>query len=399
MVVGSNAANFIAYIYHLIFGRILGPSLYGELAATISLIGTFSVVFTFLSLVIVKFVSSGTKKDVGALFGWLSRRAVVLGVGLLLLGSVLTPFLSDFLRVGDKIIILVGPALFLTLLSFVYKSFLQGLLRFWQLVIVSNLEFVGRLAIGLPLVFLGFSVFGAVLGILMATLLGVIVGKYFLRDIRSSASTYDFKKGRAMAKYTIPVFLATLATGSFYSSDIILVKHFFSSHEAGLYASLSTLGKIIFYGTAPIGSVMFPIISQRHAKRQNYKTILRLSFLLTLVVASFVSIFYWLFPQVAIGLLYGDKYLAASPYLFWFGLFMALFSLASLMVSYFLSIHKTKTVVLALIAALGQVLGIIFFHSSIFSVVLVSIVSVSFLLVSLLIYLEYETRWRRIEKS
>ena len=58
MVFGSNFANFFAYLYHVVIGRLLGPSLYGELAATLSLIGMISASFSFFSLVIVKFVSS-----------------------------------------------------------------------------------------------------------------------------------------------------------------------------------------------------------------------------------------------------------------------------------------------------------------------------------------------------
>ena len=58
MVVGSNLTNFIAYIYHLILGRMLGPAQYGVLVATISLIGMFSITFGFLGLVIIKFVSA-----------------------------------------------------------------------------------------------------------------------------------------------------------------------------------------------------------------------------------------------------------------------------------------------------------------------------------------------------
>ena len=61
MVVGSNLSSFLAYIYHLIIGRLLGPASYGELAAILSLIGLFAASFAFLGLVVIKFVSAAKK--------------------------------------------------------------------------------------------------------------------------------------------------------------------------------------------------------------------------------------------------------------------------------------------------------------------------------------------------
>ena len=39
--------------------------------------------------------------------------------------------------------------------------------------------------------------------------------------------------------------IQALAFTSFFTTDLILVKHFFPPFEAGIYAALSTLGKII----------------------------------------------------------------------------------------------------------------------------------------------------------
>ena len=61
MILGSNLANFIAYLYHLIIGRMLGPVAYGELSSVISALALIFISLNFLSLIIVKFVSSAQK--------------------------------------------------------------------------------------------------------------------------------------------------------------------------------------------------------------------------------------------------------------------------------------------------------------------------------------------------
>ncbi|MFH1863418.1 MAG: oligosaccharide flippase family protein, partial [bacterium] len=144
MVVGSNLTNFIAYIYHLILGRMLGPAQYGVLVATISLIGMFSITFGFLGLVIIKFVSASGAEQLDKILSWFNRKSLLLGAFLLLLSFIATPFLSGFLKISPTIIVLVAPIVFVSLLTYVYKSFLQGLLKFKETVIASNVEFLLR---------------------------------------------------------------------------------------------------------------------------------------------------------------------------------------------------------------------------------------------------------------
>lgn len=391
MIVGSNLANFLAYIYHLIIGRLLGPAPYGELAAVLSLIGLFTASFTFLGLVIAKFVSAAKEGEVQPLFSWFTKKALVIGIIIALLAFLSAPFLSRFLRIKYSILVLLAPIFLLTVLSFLYNSFLQGLLRFKQMVIATNFGALSRLVLGVIFVYLGFSVFGVVLGFLLSVVGGFFLLRFFLKEFRLSNNEKVFKEGKKVLGYSVPIFFASVSTFSLFSTDVILVKHFFEAHDAGIYAALSTLGKVIFYGAAPVGSVMFPMISQRHSRGQGYRKIFMLSLALTSVIAAGVLFIYRLLPELSIKILYGDKFLPAAPNLIWFGLFMTIFTLSSLILNFFLSREKTKVVFLVVTAAIIQAVGIWFFHNSIFMVIRVSIISVSLLFGSLLIYFGYET--------
>ncbi|OGM32759.1 hypothetical protein A3D00_02105 [Candidatus Woesebacteria bacterium RIFCSPHIGHO2_02_FULL_38_9] len=390
MILGSNFTNFLAYIYHLVVGRILGPSAYGELTSVITLLAMFSVTFSFLGMVIVKFVSSGEKEQLGSILSWFKRISLIFGSLICVILIFLSLPLANFLHIGGNITILIGPILFIFFLGFVYKSFLQGVLRFGRVVMVGNFEFVIRFGIGLLLIFLGFSVFGAVVGILGGSILSLLLSIYFLRDLKITKNNYKFGAGLKVVKYSIPVLLASLASNSFFSSDVLLVKHYFNPHEAGIYASLSTLGKIIFYGAAPVSAVMFPMISRRQAEGKGFKKIFYLSLLLTILISLGVLFVYLIFPEIAVSVLFGSKYLEAAQYIFWYGLFMAVYALASLIISFHLSLGNTKIVFVFLFFALFQVLGILIYHGSTFAVIKVSIVSVTLLLVSLLLFFRNE---------
>lgn len=387
MIVGSNATNFINYIYHLLMGRLLGPSSYGELASLLSLVGLIGMVPAALSLVAVKYVSSAKNgQEINNLVAWINKKTLLAGIIILVVISLASPFLASFMKINSTglIFIIAGTFLF-SLPSLYYKSILQGLLRFKETVIGVLIENSTKLILGVLLVYIGFSVGGALTAFLMATFLGWLFSRYFLKDYLTSDSIGEIKV-RSMVAYSVPVLVQSVAITSLYSTDLILVKHFFSPETAGLYAALSTLGKIIFFAVGPIGAVMFPMVSKRKAEGVDYKKVFNYSFITTAVVSFIILAVYWWVPRLAITILYGSLYLEIANLLVWFGVFITLFTLSSLLINFHLSLERTKVVFLPFLAAVFQFIGIWFYHSTLTDVILVSIVVNALLLFSLLIF-------------
>ena len=390
MVVGSNFANGLAFVYHLIIGRLLGPAHYGELAAVISLATMFSAIFTFLSTVVIKFTSSAkSEKGENYIFSWFIQKSFWIALTLFALTLIFSPVFSKFLNVDLKIIFIVPFFLFFSLMSLVLRAFLQGLLKFYETIMSLNIELFLRIILGVVFVYLGFSVFGAVLGIVISGIIGLFITHYFLRTYKIFFKGKKINITKEIFAYSFPALLFSLTTTSFLTTDILLAKHFINAHDAGIYASLSTLGKIILYATVPIAAVMFPMVSKRFSKGQKYLSIFLLSLLLTTVASVFILIFYQFFPDVAIKTLYGNGFLEGNKHLIWFGLFAALYSLASLISSFYMSIGRVKIVILPIIFSIFQIVGITVIHDSILSIIKVSVVSATLLFISLLIYLVY----------
>ncbi len=399
MIVGSNFSNFIAYIYHLIFGRIMQPSEYGSLAASISLLGIFTVCFTFFGSVIVKFVSEVRKSETSKVIMWFVKKltlpAILVG-GFLILFS---RYISSFFNIDNFVVVLIGIILSLSVYSLVLRSALQGLLKFRETVLLVNTEMIGRLIFGLIFFSLGLSIVGTFLGILLSVFLSLALSIYFLKPYNLFKFKGNFTNGKRVIKFAIPVFFASLCTNSFFTTDMLLVKHFFDPHDAGIYASISTLGKIIFFGAGPVSSVMFPMISKRHSQGLEYKKIFLMSLFLTTFISLTILSFYFFYPQLSIKLLYGQRYLEASSNLFPFGVFMTIFTVNSLLMNFFLSKSDTFVVSFAVIFSLFQVVGIWFYHATINSVIKVSIISALLFLLSLLIYLKYDLKRKESNKK
>lgn len=391
MVFGSNAVSFLNYLYHVVMGRMLGVSLYGDLESLISLVGLLGVIPLSISLVITKYVSSvKDENEATQLIAWFKNKIFLLSLFLSIIILILSPFISSFLKVANIYYMLLLVAIFLfSFQSAINRSILQGLLKFKEMVISVLAENSTKLIVGILLITAGFKVSGAMFGFAIAGLFGWYLTNLYLKY--NSVKNVNLSPSRVISilRFTIPVAIQSLAITSLYSSDVILVKHFFPSETAGLYAALSTLGKIIFFATGPIGAVMFPLVVKRNALGQAYKKIFISSFFGTLFVAIVITSLYGFYPSLAIELLFGTRYLAASSLLVWFGLFISFFTLSTLLINYGLSLGKSRIVILPLGAAITQIILIWLFHQSLYFVILESTLVCSLLLLLLLIYLSF----------
>jgi O-antigen/teichoic acid export membrane protein len=394
MVFGSNIANFFAYIYHLIIGRYLGPEEYGELAATITFIGMVVSIFSFLGVVIVKFTSASNENERQNIIGWFSKISLYLALGVTFALVLLTPVLSDFFHIHPNVLVLVAPIVGLSLISYVLKSFLQGMLSFVQAVVATNIEMIGRFLLALVLIVAGFGVWGAIIGLLLAIVIEVLYVLFALRKYKLFSLSASFQSKRKVIEYALPIFISALATNSLLSTDVLLSKHYFDSFDAGLYASLSNLGKIIFFGTAPISSVMFPLLSKGHAEKTNTNKVFYMTLGISSIIALGITLIYKTIPNTMIHTLYGEKFTAGAQELYLFGIYISLFTIGSIFLNYFLSKNMTKVVIFAVIAALFQVFSVRMYHSSIAQVVQMSIISAVILNIGLIGTFIYDKKIR-----
>lgn len=393
MIVGSTAVSFLNYLFHLALGRMLGPANYGEFAAVISLIVLLGIIPGSLNMVVIKHISiAKDETEVASLIHWFKTKILLASLVFSLIILLSSPAISSFLKI-DKgyYLIFVAISFFFSIQSLLNRSILQGLLKFKEMVVSLLLENGVKLLLSIILIYLGFQVGGAITAFVISIIIGWYITNIYLKNHnkQDSKQKIDIKK---ILLFSFPVLIQTISITSIYSSDVILVKHFFLSHDAGIYAALSTLGKIIFFGAGPIGAVMFPLVSKRHAAGQQYKKIFLYSFLATLLFSICIITTYFLFPAFAIRLLYGSAYLEASSLLVWFGLFVSLFTLSSLLVNYCLSLGQTRVVLLPLFAAILQIILILLFHRALYEVIMVSTIISALLLVSLLIYSSYGKR-------
>jgi O-antigen/teichoic acid export membrane protein len=390
MIGGNMFANVINYLYQLIMSKNLGIEGFGELSSVFAIFYIVVIIPISASPSIVKFVSSAKSHNEAAfIYKSINRLIFRLGLGLAVVIFLISPLISSFLKVKVSEVLIIAPVVFLSLVTIVNQSLLQGVLKFWGNVGPNVISAFFKLIFGIIFVAMGWRVFGAVFGVLMGAALAYLYSLYltkrFLINLKPKGH-FDFGK---FLKYSFPVLIFSFSFASYFTTDLILVKHFFPDFNAGIYATLSILGKIIYFAAAPIAGVMFPLVAGRHSRGERYFQLLLVSLLITIFVSLGIVAIYALFPNFIISMFAKGSNLIPAADLIWMGLFICFYTVSFFMMNFFLSIDQVKIVILPLIFAILQIILLWIFHSSLLQVIQISLALMIILFVFLFLYLVY----------
>lgn len=389
---GTTLSSFLAFILNVYFARKLTYQDYGVFAALLSLVTLLTIPSQSLSAIIVRYATVFfTKKEemrAGALYVKSFKHLLVFSLILNILAVLCFPFISSFLKITDiRLIIIVAISVAVFYFATLNVAFLQSLLKFRLLGFIYSLAGVGKLISGIILVVMGFKVYGAILATLIFSLIDFIFSIFPLKSIIEKAGKEVNIGIKDLTIYAVPTSIAIFSLASFISTDVLLVKHFFSSTEAGFYGGLSLVGKVIFYFTGPIAIAMFPLIVKRHAGQENFKNLFFISLIIVTIPSVIITLIYFVYPDFTIKIFLGGReYLSIAPYLGLFGIFLTIYSINNVFVNFFLSIKKTDVSLFPLITAIMQIILIYVFHDNFYQIILISILTSLLLLFLLVLY-------------
>jgi len=398
--VGTLIANIFNYLFNLLMGHKLSVPDYG-LLTTLSSIFILAAIFALafgnvIARYSARYFANGNTTGARAVLVLGSRFVFIFGLGLTVVLSLLIPFLTKFLHVDNPLyVFIIIIAVFFALLLALPTGYIQGRLKFYLLSASAISQPVIKVIAALALLSLGFSLYGPLLALILASAIPFIFFSYYLwRDHRRTSDLHDFDHALFKKEFihdTSTFFLSAIGFTLLQNADIILVRHFLGPFESGQYAALSLMGKAIFYFTTPVNAVFFPLISMKKERKERLLPTLTLALGVVAIAAGAIALFYALFPKVVLAVFFpGSGYAVLQQYLGFFALYIVVLCLASLLNSFFLSIGKTGVFKIALAAALLQIGAIFLFHESLFQIITV-LFSISLLLLTLLIgyYVKY----------
>lgn len=384
LFIGFLSGNFFNFLFNVYMSRNLSVTDYGTLASLVSMILLFALAAESLTPTVISFAGSYfANKKIGkvvALFWKLNAFFVVFSAVVLGFFVVFAESIGHFFKINNTFLLfIVGVIVFFTSVMTLNRGILMGRLSFKYISFLNIFPSVFKLLSGVLLVVWGLGVAGGLFAFLVAYASYYLLSFFPLRFIFQIKTKETVVSLRKIFAYAAPSAMAMLGLTLFITTDMLLVKHFYSSKEAGIYAGMSLLGKIIYFFSAPISTVLFPLVVQRHARNEKHNHLFFIAIGLVAISSLSITIFYYIFPAFSILLLLKQKdYLSITPILWVFGVFMVSYSLLWVTTNYYLSMKKTNIFIHILIGAVFQAIALWFYHDTFLTVILVSIIATSF---------------------
>ena len=385
--------NIFNYVFQISMARMLGPADYSILAALMSTIYVFAIPNEAIQTVISKYTSKFTAFNKKGKIKYLLFRSM--NQGLLFsffIFLILIPaswFLSNFLRIPFLLMLLTSLFIFYVFTFPITRGIMQGQKKFMSLGLNLTLESLIKAVFAIFFVALGLKVYGAIFAVVVGWIISFILSFFVIKDVIKEKKEEE-KFGR-IYHTNIPVIIAITSIVLMYSLDIILARRFFLPQNAGEFAFVSLIGKVIFFVSAAIGKALFPISSEDFVRGKQTSDLFKKSLLLVSLIAFLALIVYLFFPQEIIYLisLGSDQYLAASNILFITGLSYSFLSITNIIVLYKLSIDKINRRAYYLLAfPIFQVILLSLFHSSLSEFAISLLISNSLMLLYSLYLIE-----------
>ena len=382
---GAMAANVLNYVFHLVLGRMVGVSTYGEIESVIALTNIISVPAMTLTLIATKH-SAGNKADNDpkssrALFGYLNKKIFQFGTPLFLGVLIFSPWVRDFLNLTSLApIVLLWIIMFVSFLGAVASGILFGWQKFKQAGLIGVWGAGVKLVAGIVLVAIGFGTSGAIGSFVLAGIVSYVVALIMLRfifhgDNQAYVRTQPFDFS-ALRPFVLPAFFGTLAITMLGNVDMVFAKHHLGEIAAGEYGALTGVSKIIFFATGVIAIVLFPMSAERNHKKEDSFRTFSYAALLMLFLSACAIIAYAFFPSLILSLLFGQKYVGVANHLAWFAVLAVLYSFANLFLQYLLSSRAALAAALVfLVCAIGEAAILFFLGGSLYAILTVAIIT------------------------
>lgn len=358
-----------SYLYLMIMGRILGPVTFGILGALFSIFYITSLfgqtLMETIAINVAKVKALAGDPAAVAYFKIIARQIGLVCLLPMIVFTIASQPIAVFFHVDSRVpVIILALSLFAVLSLNIILGFLQGFQEFTKFGITGYLIAQGlKLVLGVAFVMAGWGLAGA-LGTLfasafIASLVGLVFIKSYLASSQNKTETINMGIGRILG----PALVLAIFTAVPASADVILVSHYFSGEEAGLYNAVATIGKVVFFLPMAVTFMLLPKAAEGHAIGRDTRPLLLQSLLITFVLSGTVSLVCWVFPDI-IGFFFGNAYIEAGTLLGFYTTTMVVFSLNIVLIRYNLAIHNLLFLYQAALITLIEIAVIVFVHQS-----------------------------------
>ncbi|HXB20836.1 MAG TPA: oligosaccharide flippase family protein [Candidatus Solibacter sp.] len=397
MLLCAILVSCVNFGYTVAMARMLGPSLFGHVSAAMTILMLASAITLAFQLVCAKFVARNERAGARAgvyrsLLGKAWITSLLVGAALFLTQGPASgylhlpdPWILGVLALGITAYVPLG----------VRRGAMQGVCSFGWLSGNALIESIAKFGTAIVLVAAGYGVLGAVgaisASVIIAYLIPPLPDEFKARSERTQPTS--FREGtQAIVFFVGQVIINNI--------DILLVKHFFAPEQAGLYAAVALVGRVLYFASWSVVSAMFPISAAAKPREEDPNVIL-VPLLFVLGIAVVFVLVLSFFPSLVVETIFGGGFSQAEPLLALYAVATALYALSVVLMAYEMSRRIANTGWLQLAFSGVLVIAIGVFHGTLRDVIMVQIVlmAVMLLLVSFPFFRRYKVLLAREEAA
>jgi O-antigen/teichoic acid export membrane protein len=375
MLVSSAFVGGMNLIYNFVVAHRLGADQFGHASVVYTLLMLLSSITLTFQLVCSKFVarsqSAAEKISIyHLLHGWAWLAGVLVGTLLALSSGVIAGYLN--LPNKTLILLLAAAAMFYVPLG-VRRGFMQGTYDFRPLALNFSLEVIIKLAGAIALIST-YRVDGVVAAMTASVFVAYFIAiprKHHITDIPEAKLVSGAGEGLQAATFFIGQVIIN-------NLDIILVKHFFDPTQAGVYAAVALVGRVVYMLSWSVVNSMFPFSAGARSEKGS-RAVLSTALLLVAGIATLFTLSAWLTPPAVWHTLLGSGFPVGkahfySSLLVLYALTTAIYAMAVVLMTYEISLKIGNLSWVQLGFSGAIIAGIYMFHSTLHQVVVVQLV-------------------------
>ncbi len=301
------------YGFRMILARSITQAAYGMFYAVLGFIGIINV-FTNpgISMGLVRFVSSAKTREKKYDY---FRASVAIQLGLsaamFLIVAAFLPWVASLIHVS-QLALLIGLS---SLLIVPFYSSFTALLQAEERVVESKFTELERM-IFVTVFFLLLSsmpdqerAISSYIFAALATTLSFLIyplGSALIPDLPSWSSI------KQLLLFSLPIAVSSVASVIFSNMDIVMISHFKGPVEVSLYETANPIASVISYLLVPASMILYPEIARRGKSRSSERiatAALKFVILISVPAVLLMSIY----PDIFLRLMFGEKYVPASP--------------------------------------------------------------------------------------
>ena len=329
LISGTALATVIMAIASILIARFLGPELYGQY--TLALVVP-QLLFLFTDLGInqglIKFTASLRSRGETYRLAKIVKYGLLLraltGIAIFIIDYAFAEFFASFFLQRPDLSFYIRIASTSVLFQVIFTTATSGFVGLDKAeynALTTNIQAITKTIVSITLVLLGFSVAGAIIGVVASYVVGAFAGIAILllliREKQGVKNTHNISDDlRTLVRYGAPLYVSLLLIGFVPVYQNVMLALFTTDADVGNYKAASNFFALMAVVSVPITTALLPAFSKLDSSaNEKIKTFFKLANKYTTMVVIPITFLIIMFSEEIVKIVYGSTYQTAPLFL------------------------------------------------------------------------------------